>query len=355
MSDFLYNYTNASGAPITIKIYKRGIWWHIQQISPTIRAYGEDFVSKGEAMEYLNLNAVNGNLFGKNKNTKFGGSGLYDTEFTYNTLKDDGYLKTVTIYYSNGRWRLKGYSNYQLRYYNSTFNSKEEAIEYLNTHAKNNTMEFGKSKNTKFGGDVEMTGENSAGSSSDMDDLFHRMKEMGINDPEPQNWNALFKIVDEYIGPFLLLVKNKHPNEYKKYLITNIYIINGNIKKLVLGTPVYFKLYCFSELSNPPKVELIAVNSINDKEIRVSLIRLNNPDVNKELNKLFNSMYDFLTISMSDIGSQVLTEYKILNNVDHIKLKDNDGNDMKFGKSKRTFGSKLRAVNSDIKFLKCVQ
>ena len=59
MSDFLYNYTNASGAPITIKIYKRGIWWHIQQISPTIRAYGEDFVSKGEAMEYLNLNAVN--------------------------------------------------------------------------------------------------------------------------------------------------------------------------------------------------------------------------------------------------------------------------------------------------------
>ena len=66
-------------------------------------------------------------------------------------------------------------------------------------------------------------------------------------------------------------------------------------------------------------------------------------------------MYDFLTISMSDIGSQVLTEYKILNNVDHIKLKDNDGNDMKFGKSKRTFGSKLRAVNSDIKFLKCVQ
>ena len=81
--------------------------------------------------------------------------------------------------------------------YNSTFNSKEEAIEYLNTHAKNNTMEFGKSKNTKFGGDVEMTGENSAGSSSDMDDLFHRMKEMGINDPEPQNWNALFKIVDE--------------------------------------------------------------------------------------------------------------------------------------------------------------
>ena len=276
MSDFLYNYTNASGAPITIKIYKRGIWWHIQQISPTIRAYGEDFVSKGEAMEYLNLNAVNGNLFGK-------------------------------------------------------------------------------SKNTKFGGDVEMTGENSAGSSFDMDDLFHRMKEMGINDPEPQNWNALFKIVDEYIGPFLLLVKNKHPNEYKKYLITNIYIINGNIKKLVLGTPVYFKLYCFSELSNPPKVELIAVNSINDKEIRVSLIRLNNPDVNRELNKLFNSMYDFLTISMSDIGSQVLTEYKILNNVDHIKLKDNDGNDMKFGKSKRTFGSKLRAVNSDIKFLKCVQ
>jgi len=65
MSDFLYNYVNASGAPITIKIYKSGIWWHIQQISPTIRAYGEDFVSKGEAMDYLNLNAVNGNLFGK--------------------------------------------------------------------------------------------------------------------------------------------------------------------------------------------------------------------------------------------------------------------------------------------------